>query len=242
MWPPLDDAAPPELVIVVPSRGRPHAVAELRLEFTATCTARTALLPVVDADDATRNEYPAETWVSPGRTMVQALNWAAARLVSSRGRHSPPFAIGFMGDDHRPITRGWDSAYLASLRDLVDARGAGIVYGNDLLQGSRLPTQVAMTSNIPRQLSYMAPPQFGHLFVDNVWKAWGERADCLRYLPDVIVEHRHPVALKAEWDEGYRRVNSDRRQRADRQHWADYQGTQLTVDAAAIRRLRGADA
>lgn len=227
-----------ELVIVVPSRGRPRAVVELQQEFAATCTANTTLVAVVDDNDPMREEYPAGTWLAPSRTMVQALNWTVARLVGEGG----PFAVGFMGDDHRPITRGWDTHYLNALRGLATARGAGIVYGNDLLQGGKLPTQVAMTANIPRTLGYLAPPQFGHLYVDNVWKAWGERADCLRYLPDTIIEHRHPVALRAEWDAGYQRVNSDQQYRADRRCWTDYQGAALTSDVAAIMRLRDAGA
>lgn len=228
-----------DLVIVVPSRERPQAMAELQQEFAATCTASTKLLPVLDDNDPTRTEYPPpDAWLAPSRNMVQALNWAVARLVSVRGQQPQPFAVGFMGDDHRPITRGWDTAYLEALHELQDEHGAGIVYGNDLLQGRRLPTQVAMTANIPRALGYMAPPQFGHLFIDNVWKAWGDQAGCLRYLQHVMIEHRHPVALKAEWDEGYKRVNSERQQRADRNEWTAYQGAGLARDVATIRELQ----
>lgn len=216
-----------ELAVIVPSRGRPEAAHQLQLEFIATCTASTALVLVVDDNDPTRDLYPTGTLVAPSRTMVQALNWAAERVASTA------FAVGFMGDDHRPITRGWDESYLRNLREM----GTGLVYGNDLLQGRRLPTQLAMTSDIVRTLGHMAPPEFGHLFIDNVWKAWGEGADCLRYLDEVIVEHRHPIALKAEWDAGHRRVNSERQQRADRQVWVGYQAARLEQAVASIRGL-----
>lgn len=225
----------PDLVIVVPSRERPDAMSNMLLEFVATCTGNTVLVPVVDNNDPTLELYPKETLAAPTRGMVQTLNWGVASVLNDM----KPYAVGFMGDDHRPITRGWDKVYLQTLNELQDLRGAGIVYGNDLLQGKNLPTQVAMTANIPRALGYMAPPQFGHLFVDNVWKAWGEKADCMRYLPDIIIEHRHPIALKAKWDAGYHRVNSETQQRADRQKWFDYRnGVGLTHDAAVIKRLR----
>jgi len=35
----------------------------------------------------------------------------------------------------------------------------------------------------------------------------GEDLGNLAYLPQVIIEHCHPIAGKAEWDEGYRTVN-----------------------------------
>jgi hypothetical protein len=46
-----------------------------------------------------------------------------------------------------------------------------------------------------------------HLFFDNFVKQLGIDLEVLKYLPDVIIEHLHPVAGKAEMDEGYARVN-----------------------------------
>lgn len=227
---------PPDLVVVVPSRERPEAIREMTQAFRDTCESETWLVPVIDDGDPTREQYPRGTWTAPSRNMVQALNWAVAQILATS---HPPFAIGFMGDDHRPISPGWDGHYVRALNELEVEHGAGIVYGNDLLQGKNLPTQVAMTSSIPDRVGYMAPPQFGHLYVDNVWKAWGEGAGCLRYLPETIIEHRHPVARKAEWDEGYRRVNSENQYQADRQVWRRYQASELARDVAVVRSLRG---
>src|SRR5690242_2339902 len=126
-----------DLVVVVPSRGRPAAARALAETFVATCTANTRLLIAVDMDDPAHGDYiaTADLDVPPARaayvlgqdthTMVEALNQAAAVAVESGA-----FAVGFMGDDHRPRTVGWDQAYLDALHDL----GTGIVYGNDLLQ------------------------------------------------------------------------------------------------------------
>lgn len=205
----------PDLVVLVPSRGRPAAAAELVQAFAATSTADSRLVFVLDDDDPTLPAYhealaalvplPAghTTYImsapnEPG-TMVAALNKAA---VAAGG--SDWFAIGFMGDDHRPRTSGWDAAYLEALHEL----GTGIAYGNDLLQRGNLPTQCAMTADIVRALGWMAPPVLRHLYVDNFWLDLGRAADCIRYLPDVVVEHMHPVAGKAAVDDGYARVNA----------------------------------
>jgi hypothetical protein len=112
--------------------------------------------------------------------------------------------LGFMGDDHRPRTPGWDAAYVEALTEM----GTGIVYGDDLLQGERIPTQVAMTSDIVEAMGGMAPGGLVHMYLDDLWKAVGERLGCLRYLPDVVVEHLHPAAGKARWDDRYAEVNA----------------------------------
>ena len=191
-----------ELTVVTPSRGRPEAVRPLVEAFRATCTADTDLLIAVDTTDPRLHDYVSAIAgdrvgivTADSRNMVEALNRAVSTVRS--------WAVGFMGDDHCPRTHGWDTAYLEALRELR----TGIVYGNDLLQGQNLPTQAAMTGDIPRTLGYIAPPGLTHLYVDNFWRDLGRGAGCLRYLPDVVVEHRHPLAGKGNWDEHYARVN-----------------------------------
>ena len=83
-----------------------------------------------------------------------------------------------------------------------------MAYGNDLLQGQRLPTMIAMTSDIVKALGGMVPPKMKHLYLDNFWKKLGEDLEALTYIDAVVVEHMHPVAGKAEWDEGYKEVNA----------------------------------
>jgi hypothetical protein len=226
-----------DLVVIVPSRGRPENAQALTQHFANTRVAA-HLVFAVDEDDPRHGEYadvkPFSSSIDTGgapSSMVRALNASAtARALSD----DPPFAIGFMGDDHCPRTYGWDKAYVDALREM----GTGIVYGNDLIQGARLPTQVAMTADIVRALGYMAPPALTHLYVDNFWRDLGTVAGCLRYLPDVTVEHRHPIAGKAEWDEGYRRVNDAAMYERDRLAYVEYQRTQFAADVAKVKALR----
>ena len=224
-----------ELTVIVPTRERPDAARELAAGFAQTCTADTLLLFSIDTTDPRRHEYLAATLAGPrvacitadNRTMVEALNTAASTVEST--------FVGFMGDDHRPRTRGWDSAYIHALREL----GTGIVYGDDLLQSERLPTQIAMTTDIVRTLGWMAPPDLVHLAVDNWWLELGRRAGCIRYLPGVVVEHVHPVAGKVEWDEGHRRVNAPEMYHRDLATLARLKVQELPRAVRAVRALRG---
>lgn len=226
-----------DLTILVPSYDRPRAARELARTFQDTCTADTKLVFVCNSDDSKLGQYftmlngiGRVLEVPSGRRgMCDSLHAAFSHLKDDLG-----FAVGFMGDDHRPRTIGWDAAYLNVLYNL----GTGFVYGNDLLQGELIPTQVAMTSDIPQTLGYMVPREFQHLFVDNVWKDWGRGIGKLVYLDDVVVEHLHPLAGKAKSDKNYRAVNSGPVAHADGASYAAYHSSgRLNDDIARLKLL-----
>lgn len=227
-----------DLVVIVPTRSRPEQARALMQHIANTKTVDLKLVFAVDVDDPRRDEYAEFAPVSVGRdsgglpsNMNRALNAVAVAHVHGE---DPPFALAFMGDDHCPRTHGWDKAYVDALREM----GTGLVYGNDLLQGAKLPTQLAMTSDIVRALGYFAPPELVHLYLDNFWRDLGTVAGCLKYLPDVIVEHRHPLAGKAEWDEGYRRVNDASMYERDRIAYETYRRERFAADVAKVKALR----
>lgn len=224
-----------DLVVIVPSRGRPAAVAELADAFAKTCTADTVLFVANDSDDPELDRYAAAgygRWVGPHQSMVAAVNDAVPVALGLEF----PFAVGFMGDDHRPRTHGWDTAYLVALREM----GTGIVYGDDLLQRERLPTQCAMTADIVRALGWMIPPRLIHMYADNFWLDLGRLTGRIRYLPEVVVEHLHPLAGKAEWDAGHLRVNDPAIHDKDRVAYARFKAEGgLAAAAAKVRTVAG---
>lgn len=226
-----------DLVIVVPSRGRPERATEMLAACRATSTAHTAYLVTVDVDDPTLPAYRKAitdrfvlVYAVKPAGHVGAINAGAERAL----RWQRPYAIGKLDDDHRPRTRGWDSALLDALR----AAGSGIAYGNDLLQGQNLPTAPVITADIIKTLGWMAPPTLRHLYCDNFWRDLGEQAGCLHYLPSVVVEHMHPLAGKAPMDDGYRRVNAPERFSEDGAAYEAYKRDDLAADAAKVRALR----
>lgn len=238
----MTDLPAADFVVLVPTRTRPHSVAALAQDFADTCTADTWLVWLVDGcDDADAYQrayhkavdvYPKQFLkVGPRRRLVATLNHYA-HLVATAA--TAPYAIGYLGDDHHPATRGWDSRYVNTLREL----GTGIVYGDDLIQGEDLPTQVAMTTDIVAALGYLAPPGLVHMYCDNVWKDLGHGAGCLTYLPDVIVRHDHPSAGNAAWDDSYLDSNSAERYAADRDAYTRYRTEQLHHDIQKVKQLR----
>ena len=205
-----------DLAILIPSRGRPNSIAEVIKAFVETDTTAD-LIVVVDDDDEQMDEY-LELGVDifivarDGKGMAKPLNKAASHF-KDKYRH-----FAFLGDDHRPRTQEWDKAFVTALDEL----GTGIVYGNDLFQAEQLPTAVAMTGDIVRALDGMVPPGMIHLYLDNFWLQLGKDLGAIRYFGEIIIEHLHPVAGKAEWDDNYRAVNAEEVYSADAKAYRDY--------------------
>lgn len=217
------------MAVIVPSRGRPRNIEALIEAWGETwvgdnTTAR--LIVAIDTDDPEFDRYikPADTpswvdvwWMEPRRRLGGTLNYIASFAAERFG------FVGFMGDDHRPRTNSWDFLVEEAMKDTP----GGVVYGDDLIQHAALPTAVFLDSRIVSTLGYFVPPGATHLYLDNYWKLLGEQLGTLRYLPDVVIEHVHPIAGRPDlWDAGYAEVNSDAMYDADHavfQEWVAFQ-------------------
>jgi len=195
------------MCVVVPSRGRPENAERLAQAFKDT-GAEADLYIVIDNDDPKWNEYaksenykklPADNKTGG---CAKSLNTGAVLLLDITKYPLYDYFV-FMGDDHLPRTPGWDKAFIQAL-----GTNTGIVYGDDLLQGANLPTAYGMSRDLVNELRGMTFPGCVHLFFDNFVKQLGLDLEYLKYLPDVIIEHMHPIAGKVAMDEGYERVNS----------------------------------
>ena len=250
MWRPLPIASPhfawlgdipapgAEMLIVVPARSRPHNIARLIEAWGDTGAWGVADLRIdIDADDPAHPDY-LKLALPDGARLAVGRIWRPAMFKlnrAARQESSSYFALGFMGDDHVPRTDGWASRWLDALHDLR----AGIVYADDGLRGEELPTQWAITSDIVRALeNRLSVARVDHLYCDNAVLELGRAADCIRYLPDVLVEHMHFVAGKAPKDEQYARVNSRGQFREDKARFEAWRRDLLPHDATTVRALR----
>lgn len=231
-----------DLLVIVPSRGRPVQAAELYETLAATCTTRTDVFLAWDDDDPAAGGYQELTcgdrlpsaggecrlWTTSGPR--QGLGAWTNQVAAEQAGHYR--ALASLGDDHRPRTRGWDERLLAALDE---HGGTGIAYGNDLLMGERLPTAAVISSDIVTALGWMCLPSLRHYFVDNVWSVLGSSAGCLRYLPDVIIEHLHPLATWEVPDATYREAQAG--YEADHAAFQEWMRDAAVADVAAVRNL-----
>jgi len=191
-----------DLLIVVPSRGRPRNIARLLDAMDATCRGDTTLVVGLDEDDPWLDEYLAMfgikgvlsfTEVRPGLRQVVA--WINALAVPRTGDYR---YIGHFGDDNVPSTDGWDVRIMEALEKHPFA------FGNDLYPRApgSLCCHVFTRSEVIDKLGYFGPPGVRHMYVDVIWMAWGHACG-ISYLDDVILEHMHYSAGKAPADESY---------------------------------------
>lgn len=238
-----------DLLVIVPSKGRPQSVARVYDAWVKTGGFEHAqLLFAIDADDPKHQGYfdadlrhGLELPISHSvyfqtfarwQPMVHKLDECARMAALADERFG---MVAFMGDDHLPRSEGWAGRYIEALREM----GTGIVYGDDLVQGEDLPTQWAMTTDIVTALGRMVPAPVEHLYCDNSVLDLGRAADCIRYLPDVKIEHCHPVAGRGAWDAGYERVNSRTQYQQDHARYMDWRGNGgLAADAEKVRAVR----
>ena len=231
-----------DLLVVVPSRGRPDRLAAMLDACLSLSEAATDIAVATDDDDPAHGAYAAlrkpeghgQVWWHDGPRNTVA-GWTNHVAVPWAPYYR---AVASLSDDHMPRTPGWDRLLLEAIERMG---GTGVSYGNDLLQGEILCTAAVVSSDIVSALGWMAEPSMRHYRIDNVWKELGEGAGCLAYLPGVVVEHMHPGAGKAIFDGTY--AEEFPRSPEDDAAWELWRAQRKTADVAAVAALaRKADA
>lgn len=229
----------PDLAIIVPTRGRPENIQKVIAAWDFTNAWDHAdLILAVDADDPEIGGYlKLVTAIDLGVKTLSVPTWIPmVHKLDAAARDAAPdyFAIGFAGDDHLPQTIGWAERYLTVLREL----GTGMVYGDDGYQGAKLSTEWAVTADAVRALGRMVPAPVEHMYCDNSMMDLYGGAGALRHLPEVRIEHMHPIAGKAESDDQYKRVNHRDQFSRDRQAYQRWERTERDSQIEIIRSLR----
>ncbi len=177
-----------DLLVIVPSRGRPDAVYELARRIADTAQALTALIVAVDLSDPTAQEYPLAAAAAPSlpglltlensRNAAEALNLAARRYAPGV-RH-----LAYLPDVQLPTRPGWDTAIVRAL----DA-GTGLARGYEVSAARMEPARhIAMRAEIVNELGYMIPPEVETACWPDIWTAWAIVTGGLGEAENVIIE------------------------------------------------------
>lgn len=215
-----------ELLVIVPTRGRPESVARFAEAFHRNSSGHADLIFGIDLDDET--VYP------------EGLNYSknprarfSGTLNNVTQKNQGYFAYFAAGDDHLIETPDFDSIVLDDLHDL----GTGFVYGPDGLMNEHLPTFGAMTGDVVETLGYMSLPELIHLYVDNWWKDLFSALGKLKYNSNLRVSHLHPSGGFTSWDEQYKEVNDPAMYEHDSKAYEAYKVTRFAEDVEKLRAL-----
>lgn len=146
-----------DLLIITPTR-RPGNAQRLADAVRDTCTADTDLILGVDDDDGRFAQMALGDAVVVRGPRATPGVWTN-RLAGRYARHYR--ALASLGDDHLPITHGWDTALLKAIGDMG---GTGCAYGNDIGQGEFLPTAPVISSDAVTALGWMFYPGCDRFF------------------------------------------------------------------------------
>ena len=194
-----------QIAILIPTRNRNAKIERIHNfwfenisnEITTDC-----IIILDDDDEMNYTRLPNfiyEVVKSNGkRGMVYPLNCVACKYFEKYEY------IGFWGDDHVPKTKDWN---LKMYNILNKNKPYSMVYGNDLLQGKNLPTEIIMDSIFIKDIGNMVDPLLTHLYVDDYWLFIGNYINNIHYLNDVIIEHEHYSVNKSSKDEMYTILN-----------------------------------
>lgn len=202
--------------ILCPTKSRPKAVEEVYESWKITTDGKNSqLIFIIDPESLLTYPTGYNYFHSSidSRGMVKALNEASIYYTNGHNM--------FIGDDHRFRSIGWDTIF----NDLCEDTYA-ILYGDDLYQGAKLPTEACLSRKMVNALGgIMCLNALKHLFVDNYWLTLGNDTQTISYVPEVVIEHCHPCIGKGEWDAQYNTLNSQEYWNPDQKALSDYLGS-----------------
>jgi len=218
----------PDLVVLVPSRGRPANITRLRKAVAATAELATVLHFGFDNDDP----YLTDNIMAAGPCLFTTADrmHLAAWTNHLAGYHGEARYLASMGDDMVPVTPGWDRLLIRE----QEVIGGGFTYPDDGRRND-IPEMCVIDTRITEALGWMCEPHLTHWYVDNVWRDLGTGAGCLSYLPDVTVRHLHPNVPGGDKPD---RTYNDAAESYD-SDLAAYQRWRLYRMARDIRTVRG---
>jgi hypothetical protein len=205
--------------MICPSRSRPQSAYEVIDTWEKTQSGFSDLIFYIDDDDVTAENYP-----KPGHPNIAIVKGPRKGITGSTNQAVVDFPdygyYGFIGDDHRFRTVGWDKIFIDTIKE--KGKGWGIAYGDDLYMREQLPTEAVISANIIKAMGFMVYPEFKHLYIDNFWKEMGIAIGRLFYIPEIVIEHMHYTMGKSIVDDLYKEVNDPKMYTVDRNTFHDF--------------------
>lgn len=221
------------LSLFCPSRGRPDEARALKHSFDQTMTLpHVELVFLVDEDDPTRFAYPKYGYggynngiiIGPGTgDPTGPLNRAVAKSESD--------IVGFIGDDSRFESVGWDAKVLDALRE------PGFCWTADGTNPNPWPSTCFVNRTIPEALGWFVLPGLRRGYFDVVWITLAQLTQSARLLPDVMIRHDNGAGDPRSPNFLPERRVSPAVIESDRMVFETWNREQAKADAGRLRRV-----
>lgn len=218
-----------DLLVIVPSRGRPQNIARLLDSLKATCKLCTHLHVCIDNDDPELDNYKLVMKRATENDILEIgprkglCEWTNKIAVPAAENY--PY-LASIGDDHVPVTPGWDRALVKAIERMG---GTGFSYPWDDTRED-IPEAVVVSSNIIRELGWFCMPDLSHWFCDTVWADLGRGIGALRHCRAIKVGH--------QWKADQTSEDSGKAFEADRRAYYEWRKTRMAEDIAILAGLK----
>ena len=221
------------ILLATPTRGRPARLKEMvhSARRTANHPEMLRIIARIDHDDKYRGGYLTER----GYTLRQGDRVALPVAWNELAAENNYDILMMCADDLRFRTVGWDDDVVRAFEQWPD--GIGLVYADDGIHGKKAATHSFVTKKWIDAVGYYLPPTLTGDFVDNWLMILAASVGRIAYLDRTYIEHRHPIANKASWDDTYTYRQSPSGRAKAGEAW------EAVLDSgevgAAVEKLRG---
>lgn len=175
------------------------------VESVARTASQIDLILVIDEDDPERKGYEAlaqrHPFVQVELNRLRVPFMLHYNLVFQRHPNYEYYSA--TNDDFVYHTERWDELLMGEIERKFS--GWGWAFGNDLHRGEKLPTTSVVSGNICRVLGWLQMPWLRRNFGDDAVLVMGQALNRISYVPDVVIEHRHPSIGKNVQDKIYKK-------------------------------------
>lgn len=202
-----------KILVVLPSMGRPDAYTQCIESWRSTTCGDSRVISIVPDE----SNYPSHSDVI---ATSDPFTDGVVKAINKAFMSNPNYAAYmFAADDMRFRTPRWDTTFLSTLRA---QDGIGVVYGDDTIEGPRIPTHWCVGGRLARAVGYLGLPTCRHICSDVFWMDLATRMSCLTYRPDVVTEHLHFHVGRSEYDSTYDHNNNRTDFTQDSESYVDF--------------------
>lgn len=206
----------PRISLLCPTYGRPDGAVAMEVSAIDTCCGPIEVLFGCDNDEqaeAINARRKASEIID-----ILTVDPAIAGKVSKIWNWLVPYSCGdvlmLANDDIRFHTAGWDAQVYDAFSSFPGR--LGMVWCDDGINGPNHAAFPFVTRQWVDVVGHFTPGIFEFGFNDTWVYDIAKRAGRLKYLPEILIEHRHFSVGKSAFDDTYARQRRDGRWRRDR--------------------------
>lgn len=159
--------------------------------------------------------------IPAGLTLMEKINYNILEIAKDYKY------VGFIGDDIR-----FETTFENKFIEYLSSKPHALAYGNDDYWKGALPTHPFITSKTILAVGFFGCPAVEHNFFDNYWQRIFIELRSIKYFPEVIMNHYHPVAGKELPDLIYYSIQN--KLKTDEQKFLTYMMNNLSSDLRKI--------